>query len=489
MNDSHDLRLLIESHIPVIVIETWEEQRALALLSKLGIQLALPVFGWSVTDGLRRIDFDQGSSQRTTAEPEAALKHIRSSGTAGLYALCDFHPYLHNEPVNVRLIKEIAMQAESSGQRLILISHALDIPAEFKRQSARFSLTMPEERKIMAVVHREAQQFAKDKGRKVRTDRDALDKLVGNLRGLPLEDARKLARGAIYHDGAITHSDLAQVNKAKFELLDMEGVLSFEYDTASFKEVGGLTRMREWLAKREQAFQQAQSDAPKGIMLVGVQGGGKSLAAKAVAGLWGLPLLRLDMGALFNKFFGESERNVREALKMAETMSPCVLWIDEIEKGIGSDDNDGGTARRVLGTLLTWMAENKEAVFLVATSNDISRLPPELIRKGRLDEIFFVDLPSDPVREIIFRIHLEKRGHAVSQFNCTALSQASDGFTGAEIEQAVVSAGYTARAREEALDTSHLLEEIANTVPLSVTMSESLAALRHWCDGRAVPAD
>ena len=175
--------------------------------------------------------------------------------------------------------------------------------------------------------------------------------------------------------------------------------------------------------------------------------------------------------------------------ELQATFAQHESWIDEIEKGIGGDDNDGGTARRVLGTLLTWMAENKEVVFLVATSNDISRLPPELIRKGRLDEIFFVDLPSDPVREIIFRIHLEKRGHAVSQFNCTALSQASDGFTGAEIEQAVVSAGYTARAREEALDTSHLLEEIANTVPLSVTMSESLAALRHWCDGRAVPAD
>lgn len=489
MNDSHDLRLLIDSHIPIVVIETWEEQRALALLSKLGIQLALPVFAWSVTEGLRRVDFDQGGSQRTTAEPEAALKHIRSSAKAGLYALCDIHPFLQNEPVNVRLIKEIAMAAESSGQRLILISHALKIPAEIKRLCARFTLTMPEERKLMAVVHREAQQFAKEKGRKVRTDRDALNKLVGNLRGLPLRDARKLARGAIYHDGAITHSDLAQVNKAKFELLDMDGVLSFEYDTASFKDVGGLSRMREWLANREQAFQQTQSDAPKGIMLVGVQGGGKSLAAKAVAGLWGLPLLRMDMGALFNKYFGESERNVRDALSMAETMSPCVLWIDEIEKGIAGDSNDGGTARRVLGTLLTWMAENRAAVFLVATANDISRLPPELIRKGRLDEIFFVDLPGAAVRTSIFAIHLQKRGHLLDQFDCDALSQASDGFTGAEIEQAVVSAGYTAQAREEALDTGHLLEEIANTVPLSVTMSESLTALRRWCDGRAVPAD
>ncbi len=489
MNNSHDLRLIIESRIPITVIETWEEPRALKLLSKLGIQLALPVFAWSATEGLQRADITPSAKLAHTAEPEAVLKHIRAARQAGLYALCDFHPYLENEPLNVRLIKEIAMQAEDSGQRLILISHALRIPAEFKRMTARFSLSMPEDHKLLAAVHREAQQFSRDKGRKVRTDRDALNKLVSNLRGLPLEDARKLARGAIYHDGAITHSDIHAVNKAKFELLDMDGVLSFEYDTASFNNVGGLNRLRSWLSKREAAFQKAQADSPKGILLVGVQGGGKSLAAKAVAGLWGLPLLRMDMGAMFNKFFGESERNVREALQLAETMSPCVLWIDEIEKGIVADDNDGGTARRVLGTLLTWMAEQRKPVFVVATANDIQRLPPELIRKGRLDEIFFVDLPSAEVRAEIFRIHLEKRDHDSSRFSLAALSEASDGFTGAEIEQAVVAAGYTARARDETLSNAHIIGEVTNTVPLSITMSEQIAALRHWCQQRAVAAD
>ncbi len=226
-----------------------------------------------------------------------------------------------------------------------------------------------------------------------------------NLRGLSVEDARKLARGAIIHDGAITEEDLPEVNKAKFALMEMDGVLSYEYDTDSFANVGGLQGLKDWLGKREGAFHDSPVqgiDSPRGVMLVGVQGGGKSLAAKSVAGLWGLPLLRLDMGAIYNKFFGESERNVREALAMAETMSPCVLWIDEIEKGIAVGDNDGGTSRRVLGTLLTWMAENRSKVFMVATANDIERLPPELIRKGRLDEIFFVDLPSCEVREDIF---------------------------------------------------------------------------------------
>ena len=489
MNNSHDLRLIIESRIPIIVIETWEERRALTLLSKLGIQLARPLYAWSATEGVRRADIMASSSLPHTTAPEAALKHIRSSDSPGLFALCDFHPYLTNEPLNVRLIKEIAMQAEEKRQSLIFISHALQIPAEFKRMTARFTLSMPEDHKLLAAVHREAQQFAQDKGRKVRTNRRALDKLVNNLRGLPLEDAKKLARGAIYHDGAITESDIHAVNKAKFELLDMEGVLSFEYDTESFAHVGGLRHLRTWLEKREYAFLKVHADAPKGIMLVGVQGGGKSLAAKAVAGMWGLPLLRMDMGALFNKYFGESERNVREALRLAETMSPCVLWIDEIEKGIVADNNDGGTAKRVLGTLLTWMAEQRNAVFVVATANNIQQLPPELIRKGRLDEIFFVDLPSSEVREDIFSIHLDKRGYNPASFSLNTLAQESPGFTGAEIEQAIVAAGYTANARDEALSTAHIVGELGNTVPLSITMSERIDALRQWCRERAVPAN
>jgi hypothetical protein len=489
MNDSHDLRLIIESRIPVVIIETWEEKRALTLLSKLGIQLGTPVFAWSITDGLRRCDYDQANNQALTTEPEAALKHIRSAKLAGIYALCDFHPFLNDEPRIIRLIKDIALDAEETGQCLILISHAIDIPSEFKRHSARFSLSVPEDHKLRAAVYKEAQEFSNTKGRKVKTDRDALDKLISNLRGLPLDDARKLARGAIFQDGAITHSDIAAVNKAKFELLDMDGVLSFEYDTANFAQVGGLSKLKDWLAKREHAFNQHSEDSPKGIMLVGVQGGGKSLAAKAVAGLWGLPLLRMDMGALYNKFFGESERNVREALALAETMSPCVLWIDEIEKGIGSDTHDGGTSRRILATLLTWMAERKHAVFVVATANDIQRLPPELIRKGRLDEIFFVDLPSEKVRQDIFAIHLKKRNYALQDFRCAELSAASEGFTGAEIEQAIVAARYSANARNEQLTSAHILQEISNTVPLVITMSENIDALRHWCQTRAVASD
>jgi SpoVK/Ycf46/Vps4 family AAA+-type ATPase len=223
-------------------------------------------------------------------------------------------------------------------------------------------------------------------------------------------------------------------------------------------------------------------------LLLGVQGGGKSLAAKAVAGLWGLPLMRMDVGALYNKYHGETERNLREALKLADAMSPCVLWLDEIEKGMSQDGNDNGVSQRLLGTLLTWMAERTTRVFIVATSNDISRLPPELIRKGRLDEIFFVDLPDEAVRQDIFSIHLSKRYCDPQQFDLGQLAVATDGFSGSEIEQAIVAALYASSAETRVLDTATLLKEIAATSPLSVVMAEQITRLRLWAADRTIPA-
>ncbi|MCG8394381.1 MAG: AAA family ATPase [Pseudomonadales bacterium] len=489
MSDLNDLRMLLDSRYPIVVIETWEEPRALDLIRRLGMREGRPVFAWNTVDGLRRLELEDAPSQKHTIEADAMLGQIRGTSEPGIYALCDLHPFLDGEPKNVRLLKEIALHHERLHHSLVLISHEFTIPPEIRRYCTRFSLSMPDEKQLEHIVQDEARRFKQEKGARVRADRESLDRLIRNLRGLSVEDARKLARGAIIHDGAITEADLPEVNKAKFALMEMDGVLSYEYDTESFANVGGLQGLKDWLAKREHAFHGGNSiDSPRGVMLVGVQGGGKSLAAKSVAGLWGLPLLRLDMGAIYNKFFGESERNVREALQMAETMSPCVLWIDEIEKGIAVGDNDGGTSRRVLGTLLTWMAENQSKVFMVATANDIERLPPELIRKGRLDEIFFVDLPSAEVREVIFRIHLEKRGQQPADFDLRRLSLESDGFTGAEIEQAVVSGLYSAGAAERPLDQALLEAELAATVPLSVTMAESLARLRQWCESRAVNA-
>jgi SpoVK/Ycf46/Vps4 family AAA+-type ATPase len=251
-----------------------------------------------------------------------------------------------------------------------------------------------------------------------------------------------------------------------------------------------LSNLTRWLLTRRDAFNDENSklDRPKGILLLGVQGGGKSLAAKAVASLWGLPLMRMDVGALYNKFHGETERNLREALKLADAMSPCVLWLDEIEKGMAQDGNDGGVSQRLLGTLLTWMAERRTRVFIVATSNDISRLPPELIRKGRLDEIFFVDLPELDVRKDIFAIHLRKRDCAITSCNLEQLATATDGFSGSEIEQAIIAALYSAASEGTALTDAILLREIAATSPLSVVMAEQIAGLRQWAQDRTIPA-
>jgi SpoVK/Ycf46/Vps4 family AAA+-type ATPase len=284
------------------------------------------------------------------------------------------------------------------------------------------------------------------------------------------------------------------VARAKYELMGPGGVLGFEYDVARFAEVGGLRSLQAWLGLRRAAFLREPAarglDVPRGILLLGVQGCGKSLAARAVAGTWGVPLLRLDFAALYDKYVGETERNLRESLRSAEAMAPCVLWVDEIEKGLatGGGDGDAGTSRRVLGSLLTWMAENDRSVFVVATANDVRLLPPELVRKGRLDEIFFVDLPRADVREEIAAIHLRKRGLDPQRFDLLELAAATAGFSGAEIEQAVAAALYAARAQDAPLETAHVLAEIRRTRPLSVLMAEPVAALRAWAAGRTVPA-
>lgn len=506
MQEQNDLKLMLESKVPILVIETYEEPRAVDILSRLAIQMMKPAFAWSVTEGFRRIDFSTDTTQKLTSDPESALGHIKSVDESGIYILCDFHPYLQENPKAVRLLKEIAMAHQSNRHSVVLLSHSIEIPPEVKRYTARFELALPTDEQILSIVREEAMKWSKNnKGRRVKTDNRTLKQLVKNLRGLTFADVKRLTRGAIIDDGAISDEDLPEISKAKFELMDMEGVLSFEYDTASFAAVGGLKNLKAWLQQRrhvvhaldlnekkqdlDDAGSAVEIEFPKGIMLLGIQGGGKSLAAKAVAGTWGMPLLRLDFGALYNKFIGETEKNLKESLKLADLMSPCVLWLDEIEKGISGDANDNGVSKRVLGTLLTWMAERKSKVFVVATSNDISQLPPELVRKGRLDEIFFVDLPDEEIRKEIFTIHLEGRNVETDQINVALLAESSHDFSGAEIEQAVVSALYSSSARNETITTSHVLEAIQSTNPLAVVMAEKIAALRHWSQDRTVSAN
>lgn len=492
MTMHHDLELLLTSHIPLTVVETHEERRVMQMLNRMAVKIAKPLFQWTITEGLARIDI-QLEPQRHNSEPTDVLRHIKAAEKDAIYVLADFHPYL-DDPVHVRLLKDIALDYPHTGSHIILMSHGVRLPDELTKFSANFELAMPDKDELEKLVHDTANEWTqKHPEGKVRTDRKTLDALLNNLSGLTLRDARRLVRNAVFNDGAITQSDLPDVMKAKYELLNTDGVLAFEYETADFADVGGLSRLKTWLEQRRAVFHgelnNPSMDTPKGTLLLGVQGCGKSLAAKAVAGIWNVPLLRLDFGSLYNKYHGESERNLREALKTAEVMAPCVLWMDEIEKGIAVGDNDGGTSRRMLGTLLTWMAEKKSPVFIVATANDIERLPPELVRKGRFDEIFFVDLPKPDARKTILQVHLTKRGIETTGFDLELLVTASEGFSGAELEQAIVAGLYSAHAQGKELNTQYLLGEIQQTKPLSVVMAEKIADLRTWATDRTVPSD
>jgi SpoVK/Ycf46/Vps4 family AAA+-type ATPase len=313
---------------------------------------------------------------------------------------------------------------------------------------------------------------------------------VHNLAGLTYSDTAQLARNAIFVDGAITKSDLPGVMDSKYALLNRGGTLHFEYDTARFSDIGGMERLKRWLTQRKSVFrgdeEAAHLDVPKGILLLGVQGCGKSLAAKATAAIFGVPLLRLDFGNIYDKYHGETERKLRESLRTADVMSPCVLWIDELEKGIAGRGGETGTTQRVLGSFLAWLSEKQSRVFVVATANDISALPAELVRKGRFDEIFFVDLPDRSARTTILEIHLAKRQQRVESFDVEKITAATDGFSGAEIEQAVVAALYAAHSQARPLTSEHILAEIDQTRPLSVVMYEQIKTLRQWADGRTV---
>jgi SpoVK/Ycf46/Vps4 family AAA+-type ATPase len=336
-----------------------------------------------------------------------------------------------------------------------------------------------------------AREWAQGNGSMPRVDLKVVEKLVDNLAGLPQHDVERLTRQAIFNDGALTEDDLRPLLAAKYQLLNRGGTLSFEPDTARFAEVGGLKNLRRWILQRKAAFDGSapELDAPKGVLLLGVQGCGKSLAARAAAGVLGVPLVRLDFGALYSKWHGESEKNLRESLSSAEALAPCVLWLDEIEKALSAGDGDSGTSRRVLGAFLTWLAEQRARVFIVATANDIAALPPELVRKGRFDEIFFVDLPTPAARLEIFGIHCKKRTVVLSEPDMKALAARSEGFSGAEIEQAIVSALYTAHANHQVVDAKLIAAELEATRPLSVVMGEKIAELRDWAAERTVPAD
>jgi AAA+ superfamily predicted ATPase len=485
-----DLEAIIRSRTPLIAVESNEEPQIVRMVRQISQRLQRKAYRWTVTEGLRAFDPCDQPAQ-SVLKSRDVLEYIKTSAKHCLFVLLDFHPYLE-DAVHVRHLKDIALTYPNHYSTVLIVGYALKVPQELQPFAAHFRLPLPTADELRKIVYDVAGDWGAEHGhRDVLTTNKALDLLVRNLAGLTVTDARRLALKAINDNGVISESDMPEVMRAKYELLGHDSLLAFEHETVQFAEIGGMGRLRQWLTVRKDFFlePQANLDVPRGMLLLGVQGCGKSLAAKAAAGIFGVPLLRLDFGVLYNKYYGETERNLRQALETAEVMSPCVLWMDEIEKGLSTEADDDGLSRRVLGTLLTWLSEKQKPVFVVATANDIARLPPEMVRKGRFDEIFFVDLPSPQNRRDILAIHLRKRGLDPTQFDLDALAAATQGFSGSEIEQAIVSAMYAAHAQGNGLSQANLLAEIRQTRSLSVVMAEKVEELRAWAEGRTVSCD
>jgi ATP-dependent 26S proteasome regulatory subunit len=411
-----------------------------------------------------------------------------------IYLFKDFHPFLtRNNFAIIRKLKDIALHLKNSFKTIVLISPVMEIPAELDKEITVVNFPQPTKEDLAELLDRILGEVRELKQVQIDLGDEGRDRLLQAALGLTLGEAENVFAKIIVKNQRLSSEHVNEVFAEKQQIIRKSGLLEYYAANEDFASVGGLTVLKDWLNKRVVAFtDEARAfglPSPKGILLLGVQGCGKSLCAKAVSRLWQLPLLRFDMGRMFGSLVGSSEENVRRAIAVAESVAPAVLWVDEIDKAfVGSQSSgvtDGGTTARVFGTFLTWLSEKSAPVFVVATANDVQQLPPELLRKGRLDEIFYVDLPSEEEREEIFRIHLAKRGRDPRNFDLPALTATSRDFSGAEIEEAIISALYDAFYAKQELATAHVLESLAQTVPMAKTMSERISAQRNWANGRA----
>jgi ATP-dependent 26S proteasome regulatory subunit len=491
------LESLITSRHACISILTYEEDYALEFIREAALGQGGKLHIWSASVGMRDGLMRDSHPIADTEHAAAALFKIWAEpGMTGVFVFCDLGGHLKDERT-LRMLREVIERLnDRERSTLILIDAADNLPPVIQGTAARMELSFPNEEELLDIVRRTCREVMKDAPLDVKLSKTELEAVVKNLRGLTRRHARQAVLDAIATDKQFDANDLVVVLKYKKELLSRTGLLEFVEAPASMNDVGGLNQLKLWLEKRTESFGEEAAEfglkPPRGVLLLGVQGAGKSLAAKAVATAWQRPLLRMDVGAFFNKFVGETEKNLREGFRQAEMMAPVVLWIDEIEKAFASasaESADGGLSKRMFGALLTWMQEHKAPVFLIATANDIESLPPELMRKGRFDEIFFVDLPTADARRHIIELHLKKRDRRPADFDLDSIVHASEGFSGAEIEQAIIAGLHTAFSSRKLLSTNHMIQAMKTSPPLSVTMRERVAALRAWAKDRCVPAD
>jgi SpoVK/Ycf46/Vps4 family AAA+-type ATPase len=488
-----DLELMIQSHYPLIAIETSEEDRLERILAEVATSLRVPFLVWTVTAGLKR--YGNPNSIYDTQTPAKALNNVAAMPGERLFLFKDLHRYLE-QPEVVRKLQDLAPSFKMDRRVIVLSATKLALPAELQPLAGVFSLDLPGPDELKTIARRVIADLARERPVRVDLTPEDFDRLVERMKGFTELEAERAITRTVLRDGALTRSGLEAMVEIKKELLQKDGILEYVAPEENLAEVGGFRSLKDWLAKRKRAFAPEAKKfglaAPKGILLLGVQGAGKSLVARAIAREWELPLLKMQTGRLYDKYVGESEKNLEKVLRTAEQLAPCVLMIDELEKTLGyspSSDADAGLSKRIFGRLLGWLQDRKAPVFVVATSNNLTELPPELARKGRFDEIFFVDLPTAAERKEIFAVHLRKRKRDPAAFDLDRLAAAAEGFTGAEIEQAVVSGLYTAFSRSAELTSDILLDELRATRPLSVTRKEAIDALRAWARERAVMAN
>lgn len=489
-----ELSVLLKAQYPLIYLMTYEEERsegAIAQLAKIDPAQPRRLYVWTVTRGIVEYGQPRTTTQHNTISPESAIEWIVRQKDPGIYVLKDFHPFIDSPGVK-RWLRDAIAAFKGTQKSIVLMSPVQEIPIELEKEVVVLDFPLPQMGDISQALDR---QLERTGSRKLADD--AHEKLVQAALGLTLDEAEKVYRKAHVTAGKLTESELGIVLSEKKQLIRRNGILEYMEEDETFDNIGGLEELKHWLQQRSGAFTERARGyglpQPKGMLILGVPGCGKSLIAKTTSRLWSLPLLKLDVGRIYDgSTVGKSEKNLRNALKTAESIAPSILFIDELDKAFGgsagSGDSDGGTSSRIFGTFLTWLQEKTSPVFVMATANRVERLPGEFLRKGRFDEIFFVDLPNLEERSKIFNIHLHKRRRDIDRFDLDQLSKISDGFSGAEIEQAIIAAMYEAFAQDREFTQLDIIASIKATLPLSRTMTEQVTALRDWARQRARPA-
>lgn len=492
-----EIETLIRARYPLLYIVSSEESRVQQVLLEIADRRQKRLFEWSISTGIVPAGTSiqsQRNRNPATKDPLAALDQVIEQVEPAIFIFKDFHPFLTKGNFQViRKLKEIALHLKNSFKTVVLVSPLMEIPTDLEKEITLLNFPLPDRDDLGNLLDRIVADVKRFKQVRIDLDEAGRERLLQAARGLTMGEAENVFAKIIVKDERLSGGDVGEVFAEKQQIIRKSGLLEYYETTETFSQIGGLGVLKDWLQKRAVAFcEEARSyglPPPKGILMLGVQGCGKSLCAKSVSCQWQLPLLRFDMGKMFGSLVGSSEENVRRAIAVAESVAPAILWVDEIDKAFagsqGSAITDGGTTARVFGTFLTWLSEKTAPVFVVATANDISQLPPELMRKGRLDEIFFVDLPSEEERVEIFRIHLAKRGRSPENYDLKLLAESTPDFSGSEIEEAIISGLYDAFYERKELTTEHVIASIRQTIPLARTMDEQINRLRNWAAGRA----